>query len=341
MIASLREPGIKTKANYKLIAVKRFIALFGKYISFSFKRPEFKVKVVPQLFIETTNFCMSKCAYCAYKYMQRPKEHLAMDLFKKAVDDYVKIGGVDFAFCCTLGEPTCDPFLLERVEYIKKNQRIRSISLITNLQNLHQFDIHEFINSGITSFRVSAVLSGSEKYYEFFGVDLYSVFLRNLVLLLKENKKYHNKISIEIDIKPTNETKEDIINHPDFKLINSLTGQDLIAKVEAINYFVDDWCNMVHLPRYLKRRPLYPRFFQPCVLLADSVIVFSNGNVGVCQCRDYNADSELILGNLKEKGLRELIDGDKRPRIFLEWKNRNKIPKICQCCSQYIYRWQN
>ena len=337
MIDYMRAPNIKTKVNYKLIAVKRFIALFAKYICFGFKSSRFKLKAVPRLTIETTNFCMSKCVFCAYRYMQRLKQHLDMDLFKKAVNEYIEMGGVNLALCTVLGEPTCDPFLLERIKYVKKNPEIRSLGFITNLQNLHQFDIHEFVNSGITSLSISVVLSGGGKYYEFFGVDLYSIVLKNLVLLLTENKKCNNKICIKIDIKPTNEPKENIINHPDFKLINSLVDQDLVATVEEIYYFVDDWCNVVNLPRYLKKRPLYPRFFKPCAFIVDSAVVFSNGNVGVCPCRDYNADSELILGNLKEASLKELMQGDKRFKLFSEWRKWNKIPRICRRCSHYVY----
>jgi radical SAM protein with 4Fe4S-binding SPASM domain len=100
---------------------------------------------------------------------------------------------------------------------------------------------------------------------------------------------------------------------------------------------VDDWHGVVKLPSYLKIHFLYPRFFRPCQFLIKHAVVFSNGNVGVCLCRDYNADSELILGNLRENSLKELLQGEKRFRLFSEWSKHNKIPKMCKKCRHYEY----
>ena len=327
---------IETGVNYKYLAIKSFFSRLLQYKRLIPKRSQFDYTLLPFLSIETTNACLSKCVFCAYQYMQRPRQHLDMNIFKKAVDEYARMGGVELLLNTVLGEPTCDPYLLERIAYVKKYPELKTFGFVTNLQNLHNLDITELVNSTVTWLGISIVLSGKMKYYEFFGVDLYDQVLKNLNSLLTENQKYGDKINITIDVKPTNEARKNIINHPDFKFINQLVKQDLVAAVENMHYFVDDWCGVVKLPAYLKRRPLYQRSFLPCRLLSNSVAVFSNGNVGICSCRDYNADSELILGNLKEISLTELLKSEKRFKFFSNWLENNRIPEICRRCTHYI-----
>src|SRR6185436_11116555 len=109
---------------------------------------------------------------------------------------------------------------------------------------------------------------------------------------------------------------EDVLNHPDFKLIDSMVDQDLVAAVRNDQgVYVDDWLGAVTLPSYLKKRPLYPRAFRPCRLLYSGLMIYSNGNVGACSCRDFEASSELILGNVADQSMDEMWNGEKLASI--------------------------
>lgn len=138
-------------------------------------------------------------------------------------------------------------------------------------------------------------------------------------------------------IKPTNEPVNDVINHPDFKMISPLVAQDLISMVKNQGLYIDDWVGCVKLPSYLKKRPLYSRAFRPCGIIYGGLIVFSNDNIGVCPCRDFEANSELILGNAKEITLKEAWFGERLTRLRCDWRRKNKIPNICKICSHYLY----
>ena len=287
--------------------------------------------------IETTNLCDARCVFCANKLMRRPREHLDMSIFRKVVDEFIAWGGSEIDFNTTIGESLLDPYLLERARYIKKFPQIKSLGFVTNLQWLHKFDMDEFFNSGINWLVISTVLSGREKYLEFFGVDRYEQAIKNITGIIEENKKRGGYISIKFSIKPTNEPVDDMIRHPDFRMISSLANIDLAKLVKDQGSYVDDWIGAVRLPAYLKKRPLYPRLFRPCALLYGGLIVFSNGNVGACPCRDFEADSELILGNAKEATLKELWTSDKLASIRSGWRRANKIPAICKRCVHYVY----
>lgn len=269
--------------------------------------------------------------------MKRPREYLDLSIFKKVVDEFIALGGVDIDFNTIVGEPLLDPYLLERARYVRQFPQVKSLGFITNLQWLHKFDMDEFFNSGIDWLAVSTALSGSDKYFEFFGVDRYEQTLKNLTRLIEENKKRGNRMKVGIGIKPTNESFSDVLSHPDYKRIKSFLNQGLITVIRREGLYVDDWLGCVKLPSYLKRRPLYPRVFRPCGLLYGGLIIFPNGNIGACSCRDFEANSELVLGNAKNTTLKEAWEGKRLAAIRSDWRKRNKIPDICKHCRHYVY----
>ena len=319
------------------ISIKQGWSFFIRMIKAYLSKGRFIPNQAPHLSIETTNLCDAKCVFCANSITQRPRIHLDMSVFKKVVQEFVALGGINIDFNATIGEPLLDPNLLERARYAKQFSQFASLGFVTNLQWLHKFDIDEFFAAGFTWLGISTVLSGREKYREFFGVDRYLESLKNILLLMEKNNQQKNKIILRFSLKPTNEPLGAVINHPDFKLVSSLVDYDLVQAVRNDGFFCDDWIGAVKLPSYLKRRPLYPRLWRPCRVLYSGLIVFSNGNIGACPCRDFEANSELILGNAKEMNLKDAWEGEKIKRIRLEWRRRNKIPEICKHCAHYLY----
>ncbi|MBN1914149.1 MAG: radical SAM protein [Candidatus Omnitrophica bacterium] len=308
-----------------------------RYMVKTLNKDFFIPEPVPRLSIETTNICDAGCLFCANSAMKRRRQHIEMPIFKKAVDEFAAMGGHLIDFNTVIGEPLLDPSILERARYVRSFRQFESLGFITTLQWLHKFDIDSFFESGINRLKVSAVLSGRERYKEFFGVDRYDIFLKNLLTLIKENNNRKKIIDIYIDIKPTNEHISDIINHHDFKMVNSLLEQDLPASLKISGCYVDDWLGTVRLPSYLKRRPLYPRLFHPCALFYSGLIIYSNGKAGVCACRDFEADSELILGDLTNFTIEELWKGQTLASLRSNWRRRNIIPDICKICRHYVY----
>jgi len=318
--------------------LKKALAFGVRYVKGYFRKGRFTPPAVPRLSLETTNICNAKCVFCANPIMQREKEPLEVTKFKKAVDEFVALGGTTIDFNATIGDPLLDPYLLERARYVRQFPQFASLGFVTTLQWLHRYDLNEFFESGFTWLSISTTLSGREKYLEFFGVDKYEPMLKNLVTLIKENKQRGEPLEFFIGIKPTDESVEDVMNHPDFKLINSMVDQDLPASLlDNQGIYVDDWLGTVELPSYLKKRPLYPRAFRPCQLLYSGLMVYSNGNVGACSCRDFEATSELILGNVGDKSLGEMWEGEKLAGLRSDWLKKNKVPDICKSCRHYLY----
>lgn len=292
---------------------------------------------VPDISIETTNLCNANCVFCANSVMERKKQDLDWDLFVRSVDDFVALGGTNLNFNVVIGDPLLDKTLLERGCYVKQFPQIKSNGFVTTLQWLHRFDLGEFFEAGFTWVSVSTTLSGRETYKKFFGADKYDQMLKNLLTLLEENQRRDSPLEIIVNIKPTPESVEVILGHPDYQKVRALVGPDLDQQVLQRTFFVDDWIGAVKLPDYLKKRPLYPRRKRPCRLLYKGLMLYSNGNVGACSCRDFEASSELILGNVETDTLSDIWNGEKLTRLRKEWREENVVPGICQSCSHYLY----
>lgn len=309
---------------------------FGKhYVQSSFRRDGWRAAAAPAISFETTSVCNSRCVFCPNGAMERPRQKMSIDVFKKAVDQAVDMGVSHYDFFVTIGDPLLDPQLLERARYVRSHAQIRDMGFNSTLQWLHLFDLDEFFACGFTWVHVSTTLSGSETYRNFFGVDKYDLMLQNLLMLLRENNRRGKPVIIEIGIKPTPEPREQIISHPDFLLIQSLTDQNLAEPVMHEDFLVCDWGGTVKLPDYLRPLPLWPRSHRPCYRLFEGVQIFSNGKVGACACRDFEASSELILGSIQEKTLPEMWNGEQIARIRSDWRSGNKVPEICRKCRSY------
>jgi len=315
--------------------IKKIFAFFTRYIKSCMVIRRFSE--VPVLDIEITNICNAKCVFCPNTIMKRKREHLDMGLFKKAVGEFVTMGGREISFNSVIGDPLLDPYLLERIKHVRQFPQFKALGFVTNLQNLHNININDFLDSGITWLSISSAFSGRQKYFDFFGVDVYEQTQKNIINLIQENKKRGSRIELLFSIKPTNERINLIFAHPDFKKIDLLTNRALSRSLNNQALCVDDWTAKLKIPSYLKKRPIFPRFFAPCRLLYNSLVIFSNGNIGICPCRDFESDSDLIFGNIKDLNLQELWLGERIKSIVMDWANKNKVPEICKRCSHYVY----
>jgi MoaA/NifB/PqqE/SkfB family radical SAM enzyme len=271
--------------------------------------------------------------------MRRARQALDMRLFEKAVREAQEAGSTSVVFNPTIGDPLLDPRFIERVRCISRYPQIKNVGMITTLQWLHLFDLQELFSLNITWISVSTCLSGPETYRQFFGVDLYDQMLTNLKRLLLENARRGNQLEVRIDIKPTNQPVSEVLCHADFNAVLEIVkdAESIVTQVRKNDFYVDDWGGAVRLPPFLKRKPILPRAFNPCRELYWGLVVYSNGNVGACACRDFEADSDLVLGHLSQNHLMELWRGETLAHLRSSWRKYNGVPSICKTCTHYVY----
>jgi radical SAM protein with 4Fe4S-binding SPASM domain len=306
-----------------------------RYIEAYFEPRRWKPLAVPEINIENTSICNSRCVFCPNGMMERPRQAMRMDLFKRTVDEAIVLGASVVNFSVMIGDPLLDPQLLERARYVKSFPQIREMGFTTTLQWLHRFGLDEFFRCNFDWITVSTTLSGPEQYRNFFGADKYGQMMENLITLLTENNRRKRPICIVLSVKPTPEPRKNILIHPDFLRVQSLTDQNLRKLIKREEFFAMDWGGAVGLPSYLKPYPLWPRRHRPCGRLLRNLMIYSNGNVGACNCVDFEATSELILGNVADIPLSEMWQSQHLKQIRSGWREGKRIPSICEKCQMY------
>lgn len=308
-----------------------------RWARYRFQPRRFEASEVPSVLLEITNICNSKCVFCPYPIMKRKKEPMNMDLFKNLVDEVGTAGGKDILFCVTMGDPLLDPHLFERARYVNTTIGPRALGFLSTLQWLHRWNLDEFI-SLFKWVQVSTALAGPESYKKFFGVNLYQQMLANLESLLTRNRELGSPMKVLFSLKPIDDTLENVLNHPDFIRISKLTSIDLVtAAKDSLTVGLDDWNGAVKLPTYLQSRlaKLQPRAFLPCRMMYSNLSIASNGNVAPCTCRDYESNTELVIGNVKQDPLLTIWKGEKLRALRENWRTQNEIPPTCKTCRFY------
>ena len=284
------------------------------------------------LHIQVTDLCNANCVFCIYR-KKSGSHHGFMDntTFRRAVDDFVDLGGRDFALNCTIGEPLLDSRIIDRIRYIRRLSR-GTIGLFSNLIHLDQFGIDTFLSSGITRIDVSTTALDAAAYARVYGADLYDRFRSNLFGLLEANSRRHRPIGItlrfRLDITPWN-----FYALPDVQL--------LLRRHRGFRYGIktsyDSWNGAItqdDLTGTMRlRKPVVGRI--PCRRLRSPSISV-RGDVIACACRvPQNGDNPLVIGSIHDTPLPDVWGNAAHIGLINSFMNRESIPGLCKDCSFY------
>src|SRR5947209_9992328 len=117
-----------------------------------------------ELHLELTNLCNADCVFCPYQFQTRAIEFMTDDVFRKAVSDFISIGGGSVGLTPIVGDALIDPKFLERVRYLRSLPQIDRIWLTTNCILLDKFGVEEILRSGINALNVSTAGFDAEMY---------------------------------------------------------------------------------------------------------------------------------------------------------------------------------
>ena len=277
------------------------------------------------LTFEVTNICNANCVFCGYQYIKRSKGVMKMDVFQKALNDFVSIGGGNLGLNAIVGEPLVDPDLLEKIRYARLLKNIGKIGFYTNGILLHKLGFREILTSGISDITISFGGPDKERYERLYRVDGFEQTIRNLLLLGKANNKLGQPVKISVVIR---------CDGP-FRPPEKLREIGAIVHNMIYSYRYDNWAGRITQADLLTGMRLkQPKLkWEPCSeFYAYGPTVLWNGDVVICGCRDL--EGELALGNIMEEDLVSLWQGDKM-RKFREEFFQGKIPDICRDCGHY------
>lgn len=268
--------------------------------------------------IEPSNTCNARCIMCPYSKMTRPKEIMPMDLFKKIVDDCLGEGVKNFNLNF-YNEPFLDPFIFERIKYLK-SKGVKA-KLFSNGSALNKEKAEELIKSGLDEINFS-VDSHIKEIYEKIRRGLnFDTVVSNISYLMERRKQFGlNKPRIKVVFVRQKENKTEAEEYKKFWK----------GRADKIIMSFDD--NRNYTSEFFDNHKVKKPF--PCNKLWAEMNIVSSGRVALC-CVDY--DAREILGDFKTQSLKEIWNSEKFKKIrekHLDYK-ANEVSVCAACVHPY------
>ncbi len=285
--------------------------------------------------VEVTNICNANCSFCAYgkNVDKREKGPVSQEVLKHSLDLFEKSGGGNFIFTATLGDPLTDKNLLEKVKLIKTYPSVKGVIIYSNLIGLDNFDIKDFVRSGITSMSISATVGDRDMYKKLYGVNKYDKVISSITNLLKVNEELGNPIRIKLLVRIDHDFLPQLEATQEFKEIRKYLGWNQIRVLGSKEW--DDYNKAIRksdLPkggRFIKN---VKNKKDPCSALYRKLQILKNGDISVCACR---ISPELVIDNIfNYTSLYDHWRGEKRESFRNRWL-AGSIPSICKGCTHY------
>ena len=320
---------LKKNKNFKSFILKRLNLFIPKSLIYFLMERNYT-----DFGLEVSNACNANCSFCAYRFMERKLKITRTEDIKKIIDEYSLNGGGDVNFTPVVGDPLVDKNLLEKIKYCRSQRNIKHIWTYTNGIYLNRFDTKEFILSGITRLSISTYFGDEEKYFKYYGSKKYRQMIENIKTISKMNNDLGRPVKIQLHLRvelPTTLWK----NNKDFIEIQKLVGENNITYLDTY----ESWSGQIKesdIPTGSKMSDknvnLNIKSKSPCFEMYRRIQVLSNGDVGVCVCRDI--DGEINIGDINKESLKEIWRGDKLKKYRDNW-TKSQLPNVCISCDRY------
>lgn len=287
------------------------------------------------LAIDPSNLCNFKCNFCAIQYKDEKlnfkKQFMSLELFQKIIDDLkafperLKVLRVNGQ-----GEPLLNPDICEMIRYAKESRAADYIELITNGSQLSPELNRKLIDSGIDRIRISIEALDQEGYQHISGTKIdYEKFLANIKDLhdISGQCEIYCKI-VDVTV-PTEEDKNKF-----FTMFGEICDRMFIDNViplwsdfEELNASASAAGKGVHGQK-VENVVVCPYSFY-------SLIINPDGEVTAC-CADWKR--KLVFGNLQEKSLLEIWQGEELRNFWIQMLKGNKNQyEMCAKCLLPMY----
>lgn len=299
-------------------------------------------KYPPILVFDTTNLCNAKCAWCHNPDLQYPKGTMSQKLFEKIIDDYSQHEGK--IWFGTFGEPFMDKNILDKINYVKRYNSIKDVTLLTNGSLLRPeiskqlLDLN--INIEISLDEIDKIRFETLKQLDFDEV------INNVIYLLEENIKLGSPVKTILRMKTTqNESEiEGSTLYKQLKQLSSFIDLTPIASSDSIANWAGSFNKRNFFDEYFPKTTPNSRYKNynlqnnaPCSQLWKNMVVMWDGKVVLC-CADM--EGKVIIGDLNKNSISEVWIGEKIKSIRELFKKRQKS-KIPSCKSCDLHQgWQ-
>lgn len=283
--------------------------------------------------VETTNLCNANCSFCGYRFMQRPKVDMPLDLYEKALHEYAASGGGNINFTPTVGDPLVDKAIVTRIEMARALPEIQDIFLYTNAILLDRFGYDAILQSGLTRLAISTFIGSRKGYERYYGNDKYGKVVENIIEAARRNRELGNPVRISLHLRVEGD-RASWEETETYQTIAALIGE---ADIDYLEVY-DAWGGRIKKEDVPEGTSLdepitlSEKIKSPCFEMYRRLHVLADGNVGACVCVDL--ESEIKVGNVKEQTLDEIWRGPRLRDYRSNWTQGN-LPEVCKSCTRY------
>lgn len=276
-----------------------------------------------RILFEMTSKCNYLCRMCPQNSFKRERMNIDKNLYKRVldeIDDY----GIEGLWTYHLGESLLHPDFKEIINYVSSKKNLGITWMSTNGEFFTE-DISRFVvNSGIHYINFSAHAVTKETYGTIAPEEKFDLVQSNLEKLynIKMQSAGTNKPFVHCQMIEQETTKHEV----NFFIKKHHKLADIVS-INMLEY--------VNLPNnQFGTNQRNRTLLESCLRVErNDCFIFSNGDVTLCDAA-YNG--EILLGNINQKTLYEIWNGDERKRIL----ERNKAKKMyeiefCRSCTDY------
>ena len=283
-----------------------------------------------ELHLELTNLCNADCVFCPYQFQEREVQFMPDEVFRKAVSDYVNLGGGSVGLTPIVGDALIDPKFLERVRYLRSLPQVDRIWLTTNCILLDKFGVDAVLLSGVNALNVSTAGFQAEMYRRVYRNASYERMRRNVTELVQRNGALGSPVAITIALRP-DRPLDAVMSDPDFQPILAHKPQvDFTWSFTSANGRI----TRDILPAAMKLRVVNSRP-EACVNTYNGPMVLPDGTVMGCSCvAAMDATRDLGIGNIMQSDLAEIWSGE-AVRSLRGSFGTGTLNSTCSGCDMY------
>lgn len=244
--------------------------------------------------IETINACNARCPMCTITNWKRNAKPMADEMFEKIASELSRHADIiKRASLYRDGEPLLDKKLAARIARLKK-EGIKSVAISTNASLLSETSSKEILNAGIDLVIIS-IDSLKKEIYESIRKGLkFEVVLNNILNFIK----LRNEIRPEAKIWIRAIRQESNYNEwPEFEKY----WLEKVSKHDRVYFhYIFNWGGQLE-----NFKPVNESYEPnlPCVALWSLMVIFSNGDVPLC---NVDFKNKYPVGNIMKNTIEEL-----------------------------------
>ena len=283
---------------------------------------------IKNVHVETNTCCNAKCIFCPTPKMNK-RISMSKKLFYKIIDDLASFNFSGKVYPYLRNEPMTDPYIFERLKYLREKLPNATIFFSTNGLALNMDKIVKLLNLEPIIIKISLPRFSKDQCLKIMGIDNTKI-LKNINLLFEEGRKRNidnskDKFLLVMVNAPESEqilmrnylSRRGMENFFDLQLwglvnrggsVGSIFGKRIChKKIKGCHqgskeFNINNWFN-----------------------------ILANGKVALC-CMDWNV--EVIFGNMNTQSIKEVWES-KRYKEVLDMvfgkveTNKNFICKRC------------